>query len=430
MLLELGVKDFAVIESLDIEFDAGMTVFTGETGAGKSIIVDALSLILGDRGDSSVVRHGQDKAEIHASFSVKDNPAAQQLLEAQEIEFDDEVLIRRLIHAEGRSRAFINGIPCPVQVLRKLGEKLVDIHGQHAHQSMLRKNMQRQLLDAYADHQPLLNKVNQHHQAWQTIQQQLAALDRHEEGRDAHLNLLKYQLAELAELQLQEGEVLELERDLKRLANTGQLMSTVESLLSDLTDSHATRALADQISHHQEAVANAFDKDDSLEALNRILTDMSVLAGELISECRHWLEQIEADPEQLARLDERLASLHDVARKHQIKAEHLIEREAELSAELADLEGGEERYQALQKELDNTHQLYLAAATELHKSRMLAAKKMSKAILKQLKLLGMDGSRFDIKLDFDDAHAPAADGLDSVEFQVSANPGQPLQARQ
>ena len=211
MLKHLHIRDFAVIEELEIEFDAGMTVFTGETGAGKSIIVDALGLVLGDRADNSIIRAQCKSTEITAIFAYDTNPALQNILHEQEIEGDDELLLRRVINRDGRSRAFVNGSTVPVQILKLLGEQLVDIHGQHAHQSLLKRDIQRNLLDEYGSHGNALKQVNEIYQQWQTAEKELAQLAGTDEDRDARLALLQYQVQELEALNPDAGEIEQLE---------------------------------------------------------------------------------------------------------------------------------------------------------------------------------------------------------------------------
>ena len=424
MLLELHIRNFAVVSAVDIEFQTGMTIFTGETGAGKSIIVDAMGLILGDRADAAVVRSGQEKSEITARFQVEANSPVIRLLEEQEIDSEGDLYIRRVIGSDGRSKAFVNGSPSPIQFLKTLSEYLVDIHGQHAHQSLMRKGSQRDLLDDFANHAGLIKKVNDHYQLWIEIQRQLEQLSGQDDNRDAQLNLLKYQVEELQALQLEDGEYDQLQEDFKRLNNASKLLQSTQNVIDDMAE--ADHALLPTLHHHQQILSSLILDDDALKPLIELLDTAAIQLDEAVHEARHYLERVEINPERQNEIENRIAQLQETARKHHIKPEQLQEQFAKLNKQLADLEGGEARYQELTHLQSKARLAYLNAAEELHLSRQREAKKLDQAVMSKLQELGMTGGRFETQFSYDPEALPQKNGLDSIEFQVSANPGQPL----
>ena len=424
MLTELNIRDFAVIESLDIDFSKGMTVFTGETGAGKSIIVDAMSLILGARSDSSVVRAGQDRTEITARFVVSESSDIKSLLKQQEIDIEDELYIRRVINIDGRSKAFVNGTPTPIQFLKTLSEHLVDIHGQHEHQSLLRKDSQCGLLDDFAKHPGLIKKVNDHYQLWVEIQRQLKQLSGEDDNREAQLNLLKYQVEELQALNIQPGEYNELNEEFKRLNNASTLLQTVQNSIDAITDSD--QSILSALHHHHQAITNLVNDDESLKPIIELLENAIIQLEEAIQESRNYLDHVEINPEKLIEVENRIGSLHETARKHHIQPQQLEEHFNKLKNQLDTLEGGEARYKELVKLETKAREAYTKASEELHQSRVREAKKLDQAIILKLQQLGMAGGRFETTIDYEKSSLPQKNGLDKIEFLVSANPGQPL----
>ncbi len=424
MLAELHIRDFAVIESLDIEFTNGMTVFTGETGAGKSIIVDAMGLILGERSDSSVIRAEQDKTEISARFTVNEGSELIKILQAQEIEIDDEVFVRRVINQDGRSKAFVNGTPTPIQFLKTIAAHLVDIHGQHAHQSLLRKDSQRDLLDTFSKHPGLIKKVNDHYQLWVEIQRQLNQLTNNDDSREAQLNLLKYQVEELQALALKENEYQELYLEFKRLNNATSLLQTVQNAIDAVSESD--ESILSMIHHHKQALENLTDNDSSLKNIIEYLDIAIIQLEEACQESRTYIDQVEINPEKMSSIENRITDIHETARKHHIQPQELEEHFEKLKSQLETLEGGEARYQELMSLSEKAKTAYHKAADELHIARELQAKKLDQAIVLKLQQLGMAGGRFETQISYDSEADPQKHGLDKIEFLVSANPGQPL----
>ncbi len=425
MLTHIQLRNFAIVEQLALDFGHGFTVLTGETGAGKSILLDALGLALGDRAEAGVIRHGADRAEITVSFDLAALPEAAGWLREHELDADGECLIRRTVNRSGPSRAYINGQQCPVQSLRELGEMLVDLHGQHEHQSLLRRDAQRQLLDDYADHDALLGQVAETYRAWKARLAELDRLGGSADNREARLELLRYQVEELEALGLGEGELENLEQEHARLANAQRLLETGQGALLRLNDGDDA-TLSGELGHVLAELQGIERIDSTLGATTELLATALIQLREGASELRHYLDRIDLDPERLAEVEQRLETIHDLARKHHIAPENLAGLLPELQAELSGLEDADSRLAALQQEIDGLAARYAEQAGELGKSRRKAARKLAKAVTASMQELGMEGGRFDIDFDELALDKATAAGLERVEFQVSANPGQPL----
>jgi DNA repair protein RecN (Recombination protein N) len=424
MLTHLHIRNFALVEALELSFEQGMSVLSGETGAGKSILLDALGLTLGDRADSSVVRHGSERAEISASFTTDGLPAVNAWLEEHELAMDSECILRRTVGADGRSRAFINGQPLPLQMLRELGEQLVDIHGQHAHQSLLKREVQRQLLDDYAGHGPLLKQTAQSFQQWHQLQHELEQLQQRATERDSRLELLRYLVEELEALQLQPEEMVALDEEHARLANVSQLQEGAQRAASQLYEDDET-ALLTLLQRSVRELQELQEIDPALAPTNELLETAAIQLREAAGELRHYVDALDNDPERLYTVEQRLAAIHELARKHRVDAEQLPPLLAQLQQELAELESAGTRLDGLQRKIDATLADYHKAAGKLSKGRTQSAKTLSELIGRNMQQLGMGGGRFDITLNPIEAEA-TAHGQETVEFQVSANPGQPL----
>ena len=425
MLTHLHIWNFAIVERLDLPLEGGLTVLTGETGAGKSILLDALGLALGDRADTSVIRHGADKAEISVTFSTHDAPEAEAWLQEHELDSAGECIIRRVIAANGPSKAFINGKPTPAASLRELGEMLVDLHGQHEHQSLLRREAQRQLLDDFAGHGSLLGELAEAFRNWRDKQAELDRLRQAASERDDRLELLRYQVRELEELNLAEGELAELEAEHRRLANASGLLETGQRVLLTL-DGDDPACAASLLASGLHDVGEMRETDPQLSGVVDLLDSAVIQAREAASELRHYLDGLELDPERLAWLEQRLAAITDLARKHHCAPEELPALLPRLQAELAELEQAEVRAGNLQAEVDAALAAYRKLAEKLGKSRRRAAKKLGEAVTESMQTLGMEGGRFEVAVEPLESDTPAATGLERIEFRVSANPGQPV----
>ena len=424
MLKHLHIRNFALVETLELDFAEGMTVLSGETGAGKSILLDALGLTLGDRADSGVIRHGEERAEISATFQIQGLPEVQAWLAERELEMDDECILRRTVSADGRSRAYINGQPAPVQSLKELGEQLVDIHGQHAHQSLLKRDIQRQLLDSFAGHTELARETASACRQWQRLNEEYARLSRVGAERDARLELLRYQVQELDALKLEPNELAELDEEHSRLANANRLLEGAQgavALLYEGDEQTISTMLEQTLSELQELQGY----DSSLTAACELLEGAAIQAREAATELRRYVDRLELDPERLAWVEQRLADIHELARKHRIAPEALTELQQQLQQELDELDQAGTRLEGMQEEIERSLAHYQNLAGKLSKGRSKAAKQLAELVSANMQELGMGGGRFDITLLPLD-NTPSPHGLESIELQVSANPGQPL----
>ena len=425
MLTHLQIRDFAIVETLELEFFSGMSAITGETGAGKSIMVDALGLLLGDRADSDVVRHGAERAEIAASFDLSSLPQAQAWLSEHDLTpaAGGECHLRRLINHNGRSRAYINGVSQPLQMLKALGELLVDIHSQHEHQSLLKRDLQRELLDDYADHKQNLTKLERCFRYWQQLQQQLRALEKADRERDARLDLLKFQTEELNTVALTDGEFTNLESEYKRLTNAGQILTAGQNALDQLFDNEELSAHG-LIGKVLAELKDLSAVDKTLNSTTELLNNALIQIDEARAELNHYLQNVELDPERLNWVEQRLDAILKLARKHRLQPDQLLDKHTELETELDSLLSTEQRRDTLQQDIEKALNDYQKLAIKVGKQRRKAATKLAKQISAAMQQLGMLGGRFQV--DFTTYNKPAIYGLEGVEFTVSANPGQPL----
>ena len=426
MLSQIHIRNFAIIDEIDVELDAGMTALTGETGAGKSILVDALGLVLGDRADSSVIRHSCDRTEISAGFDIGGNAAVTEWLGERELDMDGECQLRRVINREGRTRGYINGQPSPMQSLRELGEMLVEIHGQHEHQSLLRGSVQRQLLDDFGGHHTLLEKVAGLLGEWRTAEQELDSLMSDDAERDARLDLLRYQLQELDALGLTADDIGSIDEEHSRLANAGRLLETCQQGVARLDTEDGETAYS-LINRTMEELTELASLDSRLEESTRLLSDASILVQECVDSLRSYADRLELDPGHLQWLEERIGMLHDLARKHRCQPEELPEVQETLRSELDSIEYSGEHREALQARLEGLESAYIDSARKLTGKRKKAAVKFSREITTAMQTLGMAGGVFDVAVTPGTDRSFSPYGMDSVVFRVTANKGQALQ---
>ena len=429
MLRHIHIRDFAIVESVDLDLGSGLTVLSGETGAGKSILIDALGLALGDRADSGSVRHGARRAEISVEFDLRDAGSALAWLRDNDLDAGEECLIRRTISADGRSRAYINGSPVPLQQLKTLGEHLIAIHGQHAHQSLTRGEEQRRLLDAYASsrqdaHKQYLQKVAALARQWQSLNTEYKALRQAAEEREARLELLRYQVAELDTLTPDTDEIHQIEREHARLANANRLLDDGRHCLEALHehDEQAVTTLLGRLAQELEALTRL---DEELAPALELVNGALIQAREGADELRRYLDRLDIDPQRLQYLDERLATLHDLARKHRVEIAALPELHASLAQELQTLEQAGLRLEDMETEIRAVEADYRKAAARLGKARMQAARALGAAIGESMEELGMPGGRFEVGLEPRQDTPPDPHGLERILFRVSANPGIP-----
>lgn len=425
MLVHLSVHNYAIVEHLDLELKRGMSVISGETGAGKSIMLDALGLTLGDRADSSVVRTGADKADILASFDLDDIPDARAWLAERDMDNDGPCILRRVITAEGRSRGYINGTPCPQGDLKALGELLIDIHGQHEHQSLLKTDTHRRLLDEFSSSQELARQVQLAAQRWRQTRQTLERLSNSGDEQRARHQLLSYQLEELENLALGESELEQLEQEHKNLANAEQLLGACRQVMELCSESDAGNVLSALTSSLQRLSAFQNQPQALSEAVN-LLASAQIQVEEAIGELNRFVDHFDADPERQQTLEERLDTIYTLARKHRVQPSELPSLHLQLLEELEGLNADDEAVERLGEELAAYARHYEEKAGELSRMRQVAADQLASAVEVEIQRLGMPGGRFSVQL------KPAAEGelmpygLEQVEFLVSANPGQPL----
>jgi len=418
MLIEITIKDFAIVDSLTVELEGGMTVITGETGAGKSIMLDALGLCLGDRADTRTVRSGAKKADISARFDISQVPQAKTWLEVRELQTElDECVMRRVVGADGRSRAFINGAQATLSDCAELGELLVDLHSQHAHQSLLRAAVQRELLDAYAKADSNAKTVHDLAHEYRAVAQEYTRIAGQSDADTARRDLLAYQVGELDDLALTEGEFTQLEDEYRMLANAGFLIESTSSA------SDGCEQAQDLIGRLRQLLDDERHLGKSVDNIRELLASADIQLGEARQDLRHYGDSIELDPERLAQVDARLDMINRLARKHRVLPEVLTEHHGRLAAELASLSGGDEQLETLQARMSTLKTQYFAAAQTLSKARAKAAKTLSNRVIETLSQLGMAQCRFEIALSAigkDDIHPQ---GQETVAFLVSTNPG-------
>ncbi|WP_020561320.1 DNA repair protein RecN [Thiofilum flexile] len=424
MLTHIYIRDFAIIDELDLELQPGMTALTGETGAGKSILLDAIGLVLGDKADSTTVRHGAEKAEIILSIDIQHSPAALAWLKEQELDQDEAIcLLRRVISVQGKSKAWINGSPCTLTQLRDLGELMVDIHGQHEHQSLMKREMQRQLLDDFAQHNALLQQVNHTWQEVKTLQDRLTTLTTQQQQHQERLELIRLQLQELDQLALQDNELQTLDEELSILANTGELRAVSEHSFHQLYE--AEPSLYSQLTQIQHALAQQSHLDPRLNAPLELVTSVQIQIQEAALSLRDYASDLDTDPERLAWVEQRIADIRQIARKYRWDINELTQQQRRLQQELAQLEGGDYDLETVQTRLKTAHQAYFKVAKQLTQSRIKTAQELSQGVTEAMQQLGMQGGRFTLKIETQETQI-SPHGCDQIELMVSANPGQPL----
>ncbi|MBU9850313.1 DNA repair protein RecN [Rahnella aceris] len=426
MLAQLTISNFAIVRELEIDFHAGMTAITGETGAGKSIAIDALGLCLGNRADGSMVRLGASRADICARFTLADTPSAKHWLAENQLDEGLDCLLRRTISNDGRSRGFINGTPVPLSQLRELGQHLIQIHGQHAHQLLLKPEHQKALLDAYSDQPLLLSEMRKAYQNWHQSCRQLAQYQQQMSERESRRQLLQYQLKELNEFAPQPGEYEQIDEEYKRLANSGQLLSLSQNALYLLADGEEQNIISLLYSARNQLTELA-ELDSKMNDLIVMLDDASIQVSEASDELRHYSERLDMDPNRLFELEQRLSRQMNLARKHHVSAEDLPELHRQLLEEQRELDDQETNQAELSEAVQRHYQQAVAVAEQLHEKRQYFADELTHLITQSMQALSMPHGKFKIQVQFEPEHLNM-EGADRLEFQVTTNPGQPLQA--
>lgn len=423
MLTQLAIKNFVVVKQLEINLNNGMTAITGETGAGKSIAIDALGLCLGDRAEASMVRKGSHKAEVCATFDLSTVPTATQWLQQNDLEQDDECMIRRVISAEGRSKAYINGSPIPLQQLKALGQLLVSIHGQHAHQQLLKTDVQKQLLDDFSCHDNLLDKTRTTFQQLRSKRQQYADLLAQQQQRADRRQLLSYQVNELDEFALFENEFTDLETEHRRLSHGQTLLEQAQLSFHQLYEADSFNALS-AVQSSVDKLSELQQHDTALNPIVAMLNEAAIQIDEAAQELRSYCEQLEIDPLRLQQVESRYSQAMELARKHQIQPEQLYAFHQQLAEEFAQLNTDESALEELKTECNELAEDYLIQAQKLSQSRQKAAKKLACQVEKHIHNMNMLKAKFDIQVEFDATKEATPSGLDNIRFMVATNPGQ------
>ena len=428
MLTQLTINNFAIVRQLEIELAKGMSVITGETGAGKSIAIDALGLCLGQRIETSMVREGQERAEICATFFIEPTNPAYQWLQEQELQDPDnpsDCILRRVINADGRSKAFINSTPVSASQLKEIGQHLIHINGQHASQLLLKNDYQLQLVDTFAHHHDLLVQMREDYRAWKNLQTQVKTFQQKVAENEAKKQLLQYQVEELDEFALRPNEYLELEEDQRRLSNSEQLTQLSQSALQLLSENE-TVSIDSMLYRATQYIDELSELDPRYASVQTMLNDALIQVQEATSEVQHLASHIEQDPMLLQEIEQRLGQALQLARKHNVKPEELVDWHQKLKAELTALLDFSESEERLILEEKAAFEKMQHTAKQLHESRCQAAQKLAQQVTHSIKGLAMENAEFFIEVN-SDLTKVAANGADNIVFTLRSNLGQQAQ---
>ena len=428
MLTQLTINNFAIVRQLEIELAKGMSVITGETGAGKSIAIDALGLCLGQRIETSMVREGQERAEICATFFIEPTNPAYQWLQEQELQDPDnpsDCILRRVINADGRSKAFINSTPVSASQLKEIGQYLIHINGQHASQLLLKNDYQLQLVDTFAHHNDLLAQMREDYRVWKNLQTQVKNFQQKVAENEAKKQLLQYQVEELNEFALRPNEYLELEEDQRRLSNSEQLTQLSQSALQLLSENE-TVSIDSMLYRATQYIDELSELDPRYASVQTMLNDALIQVQEATSEVQHLASHIEQDPMLLQEIEQRLGQALQLARKHNVKPEELVEWHQKLKAELTALLDFSESEERLILEEKAAFEKMQHTAKQLHESRSQAARKLAQQVTNSIKGLAMENAEFFIEVN-SDLTKVASNGADNIVFTLRSNLGQQAQ---
>ena len=428
MLTQLTINNFAIVRQLEIELAKGMSVITGETGAGKSIAIDALGLCLGQRIETSMVREGQERAEICATFFIEPTNPAYQWLQEQELQDPDnpsDCILRRVINADGRSKAFINSTPVSASQLKEIGQYLIHINGQHASQLLLKNDYQLQLVDTFAHHHDLLAQMREDYRTWKNLQTQVKTFQQKVAENEAKKQLLQYQVEELDEFALRPNEYLELEEDQRRLSNSEQLTQLSQSALQLLSENE-TVSIDSMLYRATQYIDELSELDPRYASVQTMLNDALIQVQEATSEVQHLASHIEQDPMLLQEIEQRLGQALQLARKHNVKPEELVDWHQKLKAELTALLDFSESEERLILEEKAAFEKMQRTAKQLHESRCQAAGKLAQQVTHSIKGLAMENAEFFIEVN-SDLTKVTANGADNIVFTLRSNLGQQAQ---
>ncbi|MBK1782056.1 DNA repair protein RecN [Advenella sp. WQ 585] len=414
MLHSLHIRDFVIVDQVDLYFEQGFTVFSGETGAGKSILIDALALALGGRAETHSIREGADKTDISAIFNCPET--LRDWLQEQEMD-DNELVLRRVLDRSGKSRAFINGVPANLAQLRTLGQHLVDIHGQHAHQSLLKNSAQREMLDAHANNTNLLQTLSQQWKQWQNDIRQYRQSQENAAQQNLERERLEWQLQEIAKLQLGKNEWETVSTEHNRLAHASSLLEGASQTLSALDGEE--QSLLSELNGATQRIAQLLKNDPALQGIYDALESARIACAEAASDLNSYLDKVDLDPLRLAELETRMRNIFDTAHKFRIEPEQLYDLQQELDANLAHF-NKISNLEALEKSIAQNKSAYMETAQMLSKARKKTAATLGKEVTQAMQTLAMEGGTFEIQLQQSD---PGPHGLEQVEFNVAGHAG-------
>lgn len=425
MLKSLHIQNFAIIEKLELEFFPGMSALTGETGAGKSIIIDAIGLVLGDRADNNLIRAGKDFAEIILEIEIERKSASANWFKQNDFKFEEDCTLRRVIRKDGKSKAYINGIPVPLKTLKELGESVINIYGQHAHQSLMNVATQRQLLDQFAGNTAALNELQVFFSGWREQKQLFERISRNSSDIQATVELLRYQVEELDQLDLEADEISTLEQKHKRLANAEKLKQAGLQASYQLKNDENTDVYT-TLNQICTQISNLLESDNDLQSTHQSLQEAFTIISECADDLRNYAEDIEIDVEELFQTEERLAAIDRISRKHKVSPDELMALHERISDELSSMTRPDYDIDAVRMKLDKIENDYKELAKNISKKRLSAAKKLSTDITQALNKLGMEKARVEIAVHYHDTTSPTTYGFDSIAFNVQTNPGQKM----
>ncbi len=426
MLIQIDITNLVTIQQVHLDLQAGTTVITGETGAGKSILIDAIELALGSRATGDMVRAGQEKADISITFDIRKLPDVKNWLQQHDLYDDsDECIIRRTVQKDGRSKSYINSTPSTLQLLRELSDLLINIHGQHEHQALFKPETQREMLDKYAGHHDFTSSVANLSREWHSVTAILENLRKANHERTSRGEFLRFQLNELEELQLSADEFQALDNEHKKLANSGELLQNMNLALNNLSEQENHNALS-SLNHALGALENVQQYDTKIQAWVDNMRSAIIQLSDTENELRHHLEHIDLDPERLQWIEARIGSLFDMSRKHKVKPEELFALQQRIASELSVLNTSEERILELEQQRQTIAANYEKSAKKLSDSRAKFAKKLTKEITDIIHELSLPHGKFHIEF-VSDVAAFSPFGIEKIIFQITTNIGQPLQ---
>ncbi|WP_286271876.1 DNA repair protein RecN [Thalassotalea hakodatensis] len=425
MLIHLSIQNFAIVKSLEVEWRSGMTTITGETGAGKSIAIDALGLCLGDRAVTNVVRPHCKQATLVATFDISKNPKAISWLTNNDFSIDDECILRRVISSEGRSKSYINGTPVPLAQLKDISQLLINIHGQHDHQLITKSHTQKHMLDAFANHHELVDSVKFYYQKWQGLTQELASLQETQQSREAQQQLLQYQVNELDDFSILADEFTQLEQDYKKFSNCQHLLDNSLQALHLLSDNEQFN-INDALRSCIEKVADIANVDQHISPVIEQMNEALLQLEDASQELQSYHERLELDPEHFQHIEDRYSTAIQLAKKHQIQPEALYQLHHDLKQQLTMISSDETRLTHLHQDIDEAKSQYLDTAQALTQSRQTSAEKLSALITDSMRELNMEHGQFNVAINSNPADKMSATGSDDINFLVSLNPGQAL----